>query len=119
MLILVSLSPYLLPALTVCIPDFDTGKLPEKFPDLTTGCEDIAMSYLYAHHTRVPPLWVADATFHDIGFSKMDGISTQRGHLEARQACIDHFNEVFGKDTLVETQMHATLIKDAEDEEAT
>lgn len=94
-----------------------TGKLPEQFPDLTTGCEDIAMAYLYAHHTRTPPLWVAGATFHDIGHSKLDGISTQTGHNEARQACVHHFSEVFGRDTLVDTQLYATLYKDGETED--
>ncbi|KAK5163868.1 uncharacterized protein LTR77_010262 [Saxophila tyrrhenica] len=101
---------------TLLMQDFrdyvDARKLPEKYPDLRTGCEDIAMSYLYAHHTRMPPLWVADATFHDIGHAKMDGISTQPGHNDARQACVHHFNDVFGKDTMVDTQMHVTLIKD-------
>lgn len=86
------------------------GKLPDEYPDLTTGCEDIAMSYLYAHHTRVPPFWVAGAKFHDIGHSKLDGISTQEGHNAARQACVQHFRDVFGVGTLINTQMHAVLI---------
>ena len=68
------------------------------------------MSYLYAHHTRVPPFWVAGATFHDIGHSKLDGISTQEGHNAARQACVQHFRDVFGVNTLIDTQMHAVLI---------
>ncbi|KAI7553854.1 hypothetical protein KC331_g946 [Hortaea werneckii] len=95
----------------------DSRKLPERYPDLTTGCEDIAMSYLYGHYAQTPPLWIAGAEFHDIGHSKLDGISTQEGHNDARQACVHHFREVFGKDSLINTQIHASVIAE-EDENA-
>lgn len=91
----------------------ESRKLPEQYPDLRTGCEDIAMAYLYAHHARVPPLWVSGSAFHDTGHSKLDGISTQPGHNDARTACVQHFNEVFGNDTLVNTQIYAALYEDA------
>lgn len=90
--------------------DGTPGNLPEQYPSPKTGCEDIAMSYLYAHHTREPPLWIAGATFPDVGQANKDGISSHKGHNAARQACVRHFDEAFGGDTLVETQMQVSLM---------
>lgn len=95
----------------------DARKLPEQYPDLTTGCEDIAMAFLVGYHARTPPLWVADATYHDIGHSKLDGISTQEGHNDARQACVHHMRELFGEDSMVSTQIYAKLIKEGQEGE--
>ena len=50
------------------------------------------MSFLYAHSTRIPPIHV-DAPFKELG--KSGGISSQKGHLEQRTACVHKFMELF------------------------
>jgi hypothetical protein len=80
----------------------ESRKLPEKYPDLKTNCEDIVMSFLYAHHSRLPPIYFK-APFEDDGL--VVGISAKPGHYEARTECVRHMQKVMGKDTLVSTSM--------------
>ncbi|GIZ49327.1 hypothetical protein CKM354_001235900 [Cercospora kikuchii] len=65
------------------------------------NCEDIFMSFLHAHHTRTPPIFVKPEIKIDFGGN--DGISSRKGHLQRRAACVKRFNEAFGDDTLVPT----------------
>ena len=63
------------------------------------------MSFLYARHTRLPPLFF-EAPFTDEGLT--DGISSGAGHLDTRTACVKKFIQAFGEDALVSTaiKMH-------------
>lgn len=73
--------------------------LPVLRASLDSNCEDVLMAYLHAHHTRTPPLYVKPFSKTDIG--KKDGISKTKGHIKAREACVRRFNEAFGAETLV------------------
>jgi hypothetical protein len=74
------------------------GKLPEKYPDLKTNCEDIVMAFIYAHYSRTPPLHI-NAPFVD--GADMVGIAGMPGHYEARTECVRHITELYGPDTLI------------------
>ena len=65
------------------------------------NCEDILLAFIHAYFTRRPPIFV-DAPGKDLGSG---GISFQGGHMEQRTACTRKFIEVFGKDTLVSTNV--------------
>lgn len=79
-----------------------------SFVDQHNNCEDILMSFLHAHHTRVAPVFM-DAPFKDTGLVK--GISTEPGHLKARSACVREFKEKFGNDTLVSSTLVLSKMK--------
>lgn len=72
------------------------------------NCEDILMSFLHAHYTRVPPVFL-DLPFTDTGLVK--GISTKPNHLEARTACVQHFAKKLGNDTLVSSDLVLSRMK--------
>lgn len=79
-----------------------------EYVETNNNCEDILMSFLHAHHTRVPPIWFK-IPFIDTGLKK--GISTNPKHLPARTACVRHFAQVLGNDTLVSSDLVLSRMK--------
>lgn len=60
------------------------------------------MAFITAHHTRTAPILIK-APMKDIGIQS--GISSTGNHHVKRNACIQHFNDVLGNNTLVSTSL--------------
>jgi hypothetical protein len=67
------------------------------------NCEDILMSFMHAHYSRKPPLYVRPHSMFDVGTKS--GISVGKNHLKHRADCVKYFSEEFGKDTLVSSNI--------------
>lgn len=75
-------------------------KMPKEileFIDLGRNCEDIAMQFLIANETRLPPIYVK-GHLQDLGV--LGGISTSRNiakaaHMDGRSACLNKMEEVY------------------------
>ncbi|KAM3414648.1 Glycosyltransferase family 64 protein C4 [Cercospora zeina] len=74
-----------------------------EYVEKQDNCEDILMSFLHAHFARIPPIFVKPEVMVDFGGS--DGVSSRKGHLQYRLACVQRFNEAFGEGTLVPNDM--------------
>nr|CAB3471380.1 unnamed protein product [Digitaria exilis] len=74
-----------------------------KYVDENRNCEDIAMSFLVANATGVPPIWVQGRIF-EIGSS---GISSLKGHSLQRSRCLNAFSAMYGHMPLVATTVKA------------
>eukprot|EP00850_Spirogloea_muscicola_P002895 SM000011S19073 [mRNA] locus=s11:774681:776519:- [translate_table: standard] len=66
------------------------------------NCEDIALSFLVANITRVPPIWISS---HVAELSHSGAISSAKAHSRKRTKCINRFVEVFGQMPLVQSHV--------------
>lgn len=83
-----------------------TYQMPESIREYTTknrNCEDIAMSFLVAHATGAPPVWVQSKIYE----SGATGISSLGGHNEKRTECVNRFVAEYGHMPLVSTSVKA------------
>ncbi|XP_078443053.1 nucleotide-diphospho-sugar transferases superfamily protein [Wolffia australiana] len=84
--------------------DMYTKRTPAAIRDYVTknrNCEDVAMSFLVANETALPPVWVKGA-LRDAGSA---GISSLGGHSDRRSRCINDFAAVYGRIPLVTTSV--------------
>ncbi|CAI9091657.1 OLC1v1026732C2 [Oldenlandia corymbosa var. corymbosa] len=65
------------------------------------NCEDIAMSFLVANATGIPPIWVK-GKIYEIGST---GISSLGGHSDRRTECVNRFVAEYGHMPLVSTSV--------------
>lgn len=80
--------------------DLYTNKMPQEIRDLIDrerNCEDIAMQFLIANETRLPPVYVK-GHLQDLGV--LSGISTSRNiakaaHMDGRSFCLNALSEVY------------------------
>ncbi|XP_051123066.1 glycosylinositol phosphorylceramide mannosyl transferase 1 isoform X2 [Andrographis paniculata] len=83
-----------------------THEMPSSIREYVTrnrNCEDIAMSFLVANATGVPPIWVKGSIF-EIGST---GISSLGGHNDRRTQCINRFAAQYNRMPLVPTSVKA------------
>ncbi|XXG85842.1 hypothetical protein AAC387_Pa11g0858 [Persea americana] len=86
--------------------DLYTNQMPVSIRDYVSrnrNCEDIAMAFLVANATGVPPIWVKGKIF-EIGST---GISSLGGHSERRSQCVNRFVSEYGHMPLVSTSVKA------------
>ena len=74
-----------------------------QFIDEGRNCEDIAMQFLVANKTSLPPIYVK-GHINDLGV--LSGISTSKNimraeHMDARSLCLNKMSEFFGGSQLV------------------
>ncbi|KAF7097397.1 hypothetical protein CFC21_099220 [Triticum aestivum] len=67
------------------------------------NCEDIAISFLVANVTGVPPIWV-QGRIYEIGST---GISSSKGHDLRRSRCLNAFASMYGLMPLVASTVKA------------
>lgn len=87
-----------------------SNTMPKQIRDLVDekrNCEDIAMQYLIANITSLPPIYVK-GHLEDKG--ALNGISTSQnvvkaGHMHQRDDCLEELEKVFGKDPLVRSHI--------------
>ncbi|KAL3523951.1 hypothetical protein ACH5RR_016785 [Cinchona calisaya] len=83
-----------------------TYQMPASIREYVTknrNCEDIAMSFLVANATGVPPIWVR-GNICEIGST---GISSLGGHSDRRTECVNRFVAEYGYMPLVSTSVKA------------
>ncbi|XP_027163542.1 glycosyltransferase family 64 protein C4 [Coffea eugenioides] len=83
-----------------------TYQMPASIREYVTtnrNCEDIAMSFLVANATGVPPIWVR-GKIYEIGST---GISSLGGHSNRRTECVNRFVAEYGHMPLVPTSVKA------------
>ncbi|KAL3521190.1 hypothetical protein ACH5RR_019339 [Cinchona calisaya] len=83
-----------------------TYQMPASIREYVTknrNCEDIAMSFLVANATVVPPIWVR-GKIYEIGST---GISSLGGHSDRRTECVNQFVAEYGHMPLVSTSVKA------------
>ena len=81
--------------------DLYTNMMPQAARDLVDSernCEDIAMQFLIANHTQLPPIYVKGHV-EDLGV--FSGISTSNGaangrHMGRRSECLNELSKIFG-----------------------
>lgn len=92
-----------------------TNNLPREIWDFVhanKNCEDIAMQFLIANATGLPPVWVR-GHYRDSGVLDFSGgISTGSGHRVKRDECLTVFAEVFGRMPLVFGRSHVERVED-------
>lgn len=84
--------------------DMYTNDMPSSILDYVArerNCEDIAMSFLVANATGIPPIWVKGKV-REIGSW---GISSLKGHSERRSKCINDFISFYQKVPLLTTNV--------------
>lgn len=74
------------------------------YVDTHRNCEDIAMAFLVADATGLPPIFDHAPSLQDLGQGlwKIKGISSLAGHAGARSACVAAFAAEFGGLPLVD-----------------
>ena len=80
--------------------------MPKSIRDLVDknrNCEDIAMQFLVANYTRLPPIYVK-GHLEDAGV--LGGISTNQNvvtaqHMDARSQCLNDLVAIYGKNPLI------------------
>lgn len=87
-----------------------THSMPQSIRDLVDNkrnCEDIAMQFLMANSTGLPPIYVK-GHLDDLG--AVGGISTSQNfitakHMSSRSDCLNQLAEIYGRVPLVESRM--------------
>ena len=87
-----------------------TNNMPKgvhELVDKERNCEDIAMQYLVANITSLPPVYVK-GHLEDLG--ALNGISTSKsiakaGHMDKRSQCLNELEKIFGQLPLVKSHM--------------
>eukprot|EP01038_Epipyxis_sp_PR26KG_P007485 gene7485-10200_t len=74
-----------------------------EFVDKRRNCEDIAMQFMIANATSLPPIYVKG---HISDLGALNGISTSKsfvtaGHMGERSACLNELERIYGKIPLV------------------
>ncbi len=67
------------------------------------NCEDIAMNFLIAHHSRRAPIKVTPRKRFVCANCASWGLSADRAHLIERSKCIDYFVHIYGGTNPLET----------------
>lgn len=88
--------------------DIYTNTMPEsvrKYVHEGRNCEDIAMQFLVANVTSLPPIYVK-GHLGDLGV--LNGISTSQNfvkatHMDQRSDCLDDLTKLFGRMPLVKS----------------
>jgi hypothetical protein len=83
-----------------------TNNMPIEIRNLVDNernCEDIAMQFLIANTTKLPPIYVK-GDLDDLGV--LNGISTQKnvvsaGHMSKRSQCLNDLTKLYGHNPLV------------------
>lgn len=77
--------------------------------DRHRNCEDIAMAFLVADATGLPPIFDRAPSLQDLGQGiwKIKGISSLSGHADGRSACVTRFAAEFGGLPLVDRLLSA------------
>lgn len=72
--------------------------------DANRNCEDIAMAFVVADATGLPPIYNRAPSLQDLGqgLLKIKGISSLAGHAGGRSACVEAFATEFGGLPLVD-----------------
>ena len=86
--------------------NFYTNIMPEsirEYVDKQKNCEDIAMQFLVANITRLPPIFIKG---HLTDLGALNGISTkksfiQAGHMDKRSLCLNDLTKLFENMPLV------------------
>lgn len=81
--------------------DMYTNIMPQSIRNLVDkdrNCEDIAMQFLIANHTQLPPIYVKGHV-EDLG--ALNGISTSKnvataGHMDKRSQCLNDLTTIYG-----------------------
>ena len=84
--------------------------MPQEIRDLVDkgrNCEDIAMQFLIANETRLPPVYVK-GHLQDLGV--LGGISTSRNiakaaHMDGRSFCLNALSGIYGKVPLISSRI--------------
>jgi len=87
-----------------------TNNMPQTVRDLvdrSRNCEDIAMQFLMANSTGLPPIYVK-GHLSDLGV--FNGLSTNQniasaGHMDARSQCLNDLEAIYGHNPLVESSV--------------
>ncbi|KAF5024962.1 hypothetical protein F66182_2913 [Fusarium sp. NRRL 66182] len=72
-----------------------------NYVDEGFNCEDIAMNYVHSLLTGEGPLLINGHTKY-VNFEPREGISSKKGHMGARSACLDDFAKFFGCNPLID-----------------
>jgi len=72
-----------------------------KHVDNWRNCEDLAMSFLVAKESKLPPVWV-QGKVKELGKT---GLSSSSFHMQRRSNCLNKFVDLFGSDPLLPTPL--------------
>lgn len=72
-----------------------------EYVDHGFNCEDIAMNYLHLYLTGEGPLLIQGREKY-VKYMPSKGISTKKGHLQARSKCLNDFVDIFNTMPLVD-----------------
>ncbi|KAK7426212.1 hypothetical protein QQZ08_007241 [Neonectria magnoliae] len=80
--------------------DDSTMKEIREYVDQRFNCEDLAMNYVHSYLTGEGPLLIQGHKRY-VNYLPSKGISTKKGHLQARSKCLNDFVEIFGTMPLI------------------
>jgi hypothetical protein len=94
--------------------DLYSNVMPQSVRDLVDrrrNCEDLAMQFLVANSTGLPPIYVK-GHLQDLGV--LNGLSTSQNiasaqHMDARSQCLNDLESIYGRNPLLES----TIIVDS------